>query len=59
MAEQCFRKKNSNPPTCGVHNAPLIRKQLSEELIAAGYKDFTFLICPMSGAVLNDEATRS
>jgi hypothetical protein len=23
MAGQCFRKPNSNPPNCGVHNQPL------------------------------------
>jgi hypothetical protein len=59
MAEQCFKKKDSNPPACGVHNVPLVRKHLSNEMVAAGYKGFTFLVCPTSGAVLNDEATHS
>jgi hypothetical protein len=57
MAESCFIKKDSSPPVCGVHNVRLIRKQLPVELIASGYKGFTFLVCPVSGAVLNDEAT--
>ena len=45
-----------NPPICGVHNVPLVRKQIPDELIASGYKGFTFLVCPVSGAVLNEEA---
>jgi hypothetical protein len=57
MAESCFIKKDSSPPVCGVHNVRLIRKQLPVELIASGYKGFTFLVCPVSGAVLDDEAT--
>ena len=56
MAEQCFRKKGSNPPVCGVHDAQLVREQLPDELIASGYKAFSFLVCPVSGEVLNEEA---
>ena len=55
MAEQCFRKENSNPPVCGVHDVRLIMKQLPEEMITVGYKPLTFSACPVSGAVLNDE----
>jgi hypothetical protein len=58
MAEQCFIKKDSNPPVCGVHNVRLKLKQLSDGLIASGYKGFTFLVCPISGTVLNDEVER-
>ena len=28
-------------------------------MIAAGYRGFTFLVCPVSGAVLDDEATHA
>jgi hypothetical protein len=56
MAEHCFIKKGSHPPTCGVHNVPLEHKQLPEEMVASGYKAFTYLACPVSGEVLNDEA---
>jgi hypothetical protein len=55
MAERCFRKKDSSPPVCGVHDVRLISKQLPDEMIEEGYKAFTFLVCPVSGAVLNDE----
>jgi hypothetical protein len=54
MAIHCFRKKDSNPPVCGVHNVPLVPKELPDELIAQGYKAFTFLVCPVSGEVLNN-----
>jgi hypothetical protein len=55
MAEQCFKKKGTNPPVCGVHNVRLVTKQLPNGLIAPGYKGFTFLFCPVSGVVLSDE----
>jgi hypothetical protein len=54
MENHCFKKKGSNPPVCGVHNVPLVPKQLPNELIASGYKAFTFLVCPVSGEVLDD-----
>jgi hypothetical protein len=54
MASHCFKKISSNPPVCGVHNVPLVPKKLPDELIASGYKAFAFLVCPVSGEVLND-----
>jgi hypothetical protein len=59
MEKQCFRKTDSDTPVCGLHNVPLVRKQLPDELIASGYKGFTFLACPVSGQAFNDEATDS
>jgi hypothetical protein len=56
MAAQCFKKKDSNPPTCGVHNVPLINAKLPYELLATGLKAVTFLVCPVSGEVLTDRA---
>jgi hypothetical protein len=55
MAEQCFKKKGTNPPVCGVHNVRLVTKQLPGGLIAPGYEGFAFLVCPVSGVVLSDE----
>ena len=57
MATQCFKKKESNPPTCCVHNVPLEPRQLPVELAAAGLKASAFLICPVSDQVLTDEET--
>lgn len=56
MAKPCFRKKNSNPPVCGVHNVPLVRKRLPNEMIGAGYKGLIFFVCPVSGDVFNDDS---
>jgi hypothetical protein len=58
MAEQCFKKEDSNPPVCGTHDVQLTTKHLPDEMIAAWYKPLTFLACPVSGAVLNDEKKR-
>jgi hypothetical protein len=56
MAEQCFKKKDSNPPVCGAHNVPLVQHQSSDVLATSRLGEFTFLVCPVSGAVLDDEA---
>jgi hypothetical protein len=58
MAEPCFIKKGSNPPVCGVHNVPVIKKLIPNELIASEYKNITFLACPVSGAAVNDPAAQ-
>jgi hypothetical protein len=55
----CFRKKGSTPPICGVHNVRLVRKEPSAGMVAAGYKGFTFLVCPVSDAVVDDETSNS
>jgi len=57
MAEQCFRKTDSDLPVCGVNKVRLVEKQLPDEMIAEGYKGFALLACPVSGQVLSDEAT--
>jgi len=55
MTKPCFRKKGSEPPVCEVRNVQLVRKELSAEMISSGYKGFTFLVCPVSGTVFDDE----
>jgi hypothetical protein len=55
VRQWCFKQKDTNPPICGIHKVLLTRKQLPDELIASGYKAFTFLMCPVSGQVLNDD----
>ena len=57
ITESCFRKENSDPPICGVHNVPLVRRKLSVEMIGAGFEGSRFLVCPVSGQVIDDEAT--
>jgi len=57
MTKPCFRKKGSEPPVCDVHNVQLVRKELPPQMISEGYKGFTFLVCPVSGTVLDDKET--
>jgi hypothetical protein len=56
MAEPCFTKKGSNPPACGVHNVPLRQLKTSQDIRLLG--EFSFLMCPVSGQVVNDPATQ-
>ena len=55
IKELCFTKQGSNPLACGVHDVPLKRKDLPEGLIAPGYSLLTFLVCPVTGTILNEE----
>jgi hypothetical protein len=52
-------KAGSRPPICGVHNVELVRRQLPVEMIGAGYTGGDFLLCPVSGTVLDKEAAHS
>ena len=55
MPTQCFTKKGSDPPICSVHNVKLEERQTSRESITGGVGNFTYLVCPVSGTVLNDD----
>jgi len=55
MPDPCFIKKNSTPPVCGIHDVQLINKLLPDELIASLRKEITYLVCPVSRSVINDE----
>jgi hypothetical protein len=54
MAEQCFEKKVSSPPVCGVHNVPLKQSQVSIDGNAPGLGQITCFKCPVSQAVALD-----
>jgi hypothetical protein len=54
MARTCFRKKDSNPPVCGVHSAVLVQKQISIDSNAPGLGHITCYICPVSQAVVQE-----
>jgi hypothetical protein len=58
MTEQCFVKKGSDPPACAAHDAQLQQHQSSERLETYRYGDFTFLMCPVSGQVVDDSENR-
>jgi len=54
MTEQCFRKKESNPPVCGVHHVPLVQSHVSIDMNSPGLGQITCLRCPVSRSVALD-----
>jgi len=54
MTEPCFRKKESNPPVCGVHNAILVAKMVSIDANLAGLGLVSCMICPTSLTVVRE-----
>jgi hypothetical protein len=58
MAEQCFVRKGSDPPVCDVHNARLKQHQSAENSGTARFGDFTFLMCPISGQIIDPPGNR-
>jgi len=54
MAKQCFAKKGSNPPVCALHNAPLKEHESSENTSTFRFGEFTYLVCPVSGQIVDD-----
>ena len=58
MVEPCFKKKDSEPPVCGVHNVPLVQHQSSKYSELSMLGDFAFLVCPVSGLVVRDSASQ-
>jgi hypothetical protein len=54
MTEQCFMKKDSNPPVCGVHNKTLQRIKVSIDSQAAWLGNVTCDLCPASRAVVRE-----
>jgi hypothetical protein len=59
MVGPCFQKNDSNPPVCGVHNAPLIQHRSSEDPVLSKFGEFVFFVCPVSGFVVRDSSTQS
>jgi hypothetical protein len=54
MGPQCFRRKDSEPPACGVHDLPLMKRQSSDDPEASFFGEFEYLVCPVSGYVVSD-----
>jgi hypothetical protein len=54
MAESCFKKKNTNPPACGVHNVALVEDRVSIDSNAPGLGKITCYRCPATGTVVPD-----
>lgn len=52
----CFRKKNSYPPTCGIHNVVLIDSKLPIDPNAPHLGHIICYVCPVSGKLVADES---
>lgn len=59
MTAPCFRKKNSSPPTCGIHDVGLIRRKLPIDRYAPGLGSISCYICPVSGEVVPDDSPQA
>jgi hypothetical protein len=56
MGSQCFRKKDSSPPICGVHGVALVLHRSSDDLKVSFFGDFRYFQCPVSNKVVADES---
>jgi hypothetical protein len=54
MGPRCFRKKESNPPACGLHNVALEQKVIAIDENAPHLGRVTCFVCPVSDAVVED-----
>jgi hypothetical protein len=54
MAAPCFRKKDSNPPACGVHLVLLVPVTVAIDNNAPHLGEVPCIVCPVSRQVLPD-----
>jgi hypothetical protein len=54
MTEPCFRKRESKPPVCGVHDAILVEKLVSIDANLPTLGMISCLICPTSKSVVRE-----
>ncbi len=60
MGPQCFRKKDSDPPVCGVHGVLLAESAIPIDENAPHLGSVTCYVCPVSLTVVQDsERTES
>jgi hypothetical protein len=50
----CFQNKGSNPPLCGIHNAPLVKAQVSIDQNAPQMGQITCYRCPVTRVVVQE-----
>ena len=54
MTERCFKKKDSSPPSCGVHNVLLVFGETAIDPLAPYLGRVNCFICPISELVVHD-----
>jgi hypothetical protein len=57
MGPFCFLKKDTNPPLCGLHNVPLVKTEISIELIIPNSVPISCYVCPVGKEVVSDPPT--
>jgi hypothetical protein len=54
MEELCFKKRNSDPPVCGVHHVELMQKRIPIDPNAPELGRILCNLCPVSQAIVLD-----
>jgi hypothetical protein len=54
VTERCFKKKDSDPPLCGIHHVPLIESETTIDVLAPFLGSINCLTCPVSHMVVLD-----
>lgn len=54
MGPGCFRKKESNPPACGLHNVALEQTVIAIDENAPYLGRVNCFVCPVSNSVVED-----
>jgi hypothetical protein len=54
MAAPCFKKPNSHPPVCGIHNVALLERGFAIDSNAPYLGRVTVYVCPVSRKVVAD-----
>jgi hypothetical protein len=52
MTEQCFKRKDSDPPVCGVHNVPLAPWDELSDISEPSGGLISYFRCPTSDALV-------
>ena len=59
MLKYCFKKTNTNPPVCAVHDVALVLHLIAIDLNAPGLGKIACYRCSVTGAVVPDGKTKS
>lgn len=54
MGPGCFRKKESNPPACGLHNVEFEQRVIAIDENAPYLGRVPCFVCPVSNSVVED-----
>jgi hypothetical protein len=54
MGPRCFRKKESTPPACGLHDVVLEQRMIAIDENAPYLGRVTCFVCPVSNSVVED-----